>query len=177
MLSASCSSCCSALISTGIRVSVRAGSCDSTSARTRRTMQPASRTRNVSRFRAPPTSVFPSTGIVCHAARRHFGSSARSSTHSTIDATGAPEGVARGDGLRRLAEAHVVGEEKPPTREESLDPLALVRIERLLEAPQPSAQACDSSRTLDLAREAPAVFLEQSVQRWLGVPVPETAPP
>ncbi|HSC27112.1 MAG TPA: hypothetical protein VLD67_07550, partial [Vicinamibacterales bacterium] len=30
-------------------------------------------------------SRLPSTGVVCHGARRHFGSSARSSTHSTID--------------------------------------------------------------------------------------------
>lgn len=38
---------------------------------------------------APPISVLPSTGVVCHAARRHFGSRARSSTHSTIDASSA----------------------------------------------------------------------------------------
>ena len=56
-LSASCSSICSAVISMGIRVSVRAGSCESTSCRTRRTMQAARRVRSVSRFRAPPISV------------------------------------------------------------------------------------------------------------------------
>ena len=109
MLSASCSSICSAVISTGIRVSVRAGSCESTSCRTRRTMQVARRVRSVSRCLAPPISVFPSMGVVCHAARRHFGSSAKSSTHSTIDASsssrfsiGVPVSTRRYGGSRRL---------------------------------------------------------------------------
>ena len=86
-LSSSCSSSCSAVISMGIRVSVRGGSWDSTSWRTRRSMQPARRWRSVSRLRAPPISALPSTGVVCHGTRRHFGSSARSSTHSTIEAS------------------------------------------------------------------------------------------
>ena len=78
----------------------------------------------------------------------------------TADAAGPPEGVAGGDGLRGLAEAHVIGEEKPPAHEEPLDALALVRIERLLEAPQRFAQASEASRALELASKAPAIFLE-----------------
>ena len=93
----------------------------------------------------------------------------------TADASGAPEDMARGDGLRGLAEAHVIGKEQTPTHEEPPDSLALVRIERLLEAPQRFAQLCDASGALDLARKAPAVFLEQRVQRRLGAPVPEEA--
>ena len=115
MVSASCSSICSAVISMGIRVSVRAGSCVSTSCRTRRIMQVARRVRSVSRFRAPPISAFPSTGVVCHAPRRHFGSSARSSTHSTIDASsssrfsiGVPVSTSRYGGSRRFTVSAVL---------------------------------------------------------------------
>ena len=50
------------------------------------------------------------------------------------DAPGPPEDVARGDRLRGLAQAHVVGQEQSSRRQEALDPLALIRVERPLQA-------------------------------------------
>ena len=45
-----------------------------------------------------------------------------------------PEGMAGGDGLRRLAEPHVVAEEQPPIREGPPHSLLLIRIELPLES-------------------------------------------
>ena len=55
---------------------------------------------------------------------------------ATTDATRAPEGVAGGDGLGRLPQAHVVGEEETAPPQEPLDGLALIGVERLLESPK-----------------------------------------
>src|SRR3989442_1566866 len=48
---------------------------------------------------------------------------------AAADAPRVPERVAGGDRLRGLAEAHVVGEEKPPTGKEPLDAVTLIRVE------------------------------------------------
>ena len=68
-------------------VGSRDGSWSSTSWRIRRTMQCRSRSRIVSRLRAPTTSRRPSARVACRDASRHLGSSAMSSTHSTTDAS------------------------------------------------------------------------------------------
>jgi hypothetical protein len=46
-----------------------------------------------------------------------------------------PEGMARGNRLRGLAETHVVGKEQASPQEESFDAFLLIAIERLLEVP------------------------------------------
>ena len=59
-MSSSWASRCSAVSSTGMTLSCRAGSCESTSARTLRSSTGARRVRKESRFRAPTTSRAPS---------------------------------------------------------------------------------------------------------------------
>ena len=94
---------------------------------------------------------------------------------AAADAARVPERVAGGDRLRGLAEAHVVGEEKPPTGEEPLDAVALIRIEPLLERPQRRREAPEIPSAPTRARDAPAVFGKQSVQRGFAAAVPERA--
>ena len=91
----------------------------------------------------------------------------------TPDAARVPERVAGGDGLRGLPEAHVVGEEEPPAREEPLDGLSLVRVEALLERPERLLETVEVARALARARDSPAVFLKQSVECGFAAPIPE----
>ncbi len=114
-ISASCSSRCGSVISTGTRVSVRGGSWSRTSCRTRRTMHPRSLCLSVSRWRTPVISRRPSARTACTAPSRHFGSSAMSSTHSTIDASsstrfsiGVPVSTSRYGGASPLTDSAVL---------------------------------------------------------------------
>ena len=59
----------------------------------------------------------------------------RGDDQAAADPAGAPEDVAAGDRLRGLAQPHVVGQEEPAGREEPLDALALIGIERAASAP------------------------------------------
>jgi len=90
-----------------------------------------------------------------------------------IDAPRVPQGVAGSDRLRGLPEAHVVGEEEPPLREEPLDGLPLIGVEPLLESPERTPEAAQVPGALDRARDPSAVLLEQSVERGLAAPTPE----
>src|SRR5204862_58213 len=123
--SASCSSIWASVISIGTRVSVRGGSWSSTSWRTRRIMQGRSRSRTVSRWRTPVISRLPSARSACKAGSRRLGSSGMPSTHSTIAAD---------DRLGRLAQPHIVSQQEPARFEKALDTVALVRVERALQA-------------------------------------------
>src|SRR3989304_1016694 len=91
------------------------------------------------------------------------------------DPAGAPQGVAGGDRLRGLAEAHVVGEQEPPVRKEPLHGLALVGVESLLERADRLHEAVQVPAALDGARGAPAILQEQGVERGLAPIVPEHA--
>jgi hypothetical protein len=57
----------------------------------------------------------------------------RHDQHTPLDDSGVEEPMARRHRLCRLAEAHVVGEQKPPRPQEALDALALVGVELALQ--------------------------------------------
>ena len=94
---------------------------------------------------------------------------------ATADAAGVPERVAGGNRLRGLAETHVVGQEQASAREEPLNAVALIGIERLLEGAQRAVQALPGACGLYLAREPRALLLQQCVQCRLAVAVAEHA--
>ena len=62
---------------------------------------------------------------------------------------GAPQDVAAGDGLRGLAQPHVVGQEQAARHEKSLDSVALIGIKRPLQGFERSANLSQAQSPLD----------------------------
>ncbi len=73
----------------------------------------------------------------------------RRDDQAAADPPALPEDAARRDGLRGLAQAHVVGQEQPALAEEPQHALALIGIERPLQAMQPLADLGGRQRLLN----------------------------
>ncbi len=76
-----------------------------------------------------------------------------------------PEDVARGDRLRGLAQAHIVGQEEPTGGQEPSDAFALIGVERAFQAPKSVADLGRGRRLLDDQLESMALVDEQGAKR------------
>ncbi len=88
----------------------------------------------------------------------------RGDDQSTADTASAPEDVAAGDRLGRLAQAHVVGQEEVARRQEPFDALPLVRIQRSLEPLDRRLEFRGRGGLRDDPFQAVALAVEQGTQ-------------
>ena len=83
---------------------------------------------------------------------------------------------ARRDRLRGLAQAHVVGQEQPALGEEPLDALALIGIERALQALEPLADLGGRSAWSTISRSRWRSRTEQGADRGVVAESPTRRP-